>query len=856
MQHSKSFKSTDFERLNEKQKGEKINRTLVDLIRRMPRPSFLLSAVIDYIDRVQKEKLLDHYSFSIFELWLNQFSELSAEENYTIRALIAGKCIPREEYQLLFPIGMGKVHPGSHFVTAHSSPDLDTTIASFWGWVDAFAARVADGLHIWNVPGGAPPASIEIALLFYHIFGTNVFHHLSKTRTSLAISSVDIMTQKGLVKQQPNQSMQQIDHERMQKAIILVDDSGFYLGDWRHFDVEGVRQVIMLLYNCLRWFENHFHVQLVLLFSKERVSLTDCASFLRSSFGIKMKDCQPVKEFTDKQKKQLQLFLEKILKVPKGLDSTFEEFSIQVEKLGVYEFKVCLDLIESLDQSNLFDHSGYLIENRPKIFHYLQKIITSLDQSIQSIRSFTERLEIGLEIKTQVFGFSPQFLSYRADVEEMRSKMATYPYLTVTSTDREGRLMPLGIVQASDIHKPILGTVTLRDFCNREETKIPSYLEIISVIDHHKSQLATFSAPVVHISDSQSSNAIVADLAFQINDSYSTQGMTTEQIEEQIGELQKDLSSSSSKRLLNRLLQRYLAAALQTKYPQFFIDPMREFVEYLHFLYGILDDTDLLTKVSRRDVECVASLLNRLKSLMVGKEVEIITFDDIVRDENFVEAAASRVLQNVDMYSLYRKIYLAKEQLVEENLAICAKGQPSTIFEDTKEQNSCCRVGQTKMFKNNFVTFEKYASKIRSLWYQNALRFYEEHQEFDLHLQMISTIAGAEDVYSGTKGIFNHKDEIWLWVPSTEQAIEHLKGFLSNFRMSPQVINNELEVEFLGKNAKELAQIFTESFLQIPQMISEDAKGDSLPIAILKFRAGTINSRKAMISPYLPRLIG
>ena len=50
----------------------------------------------------------------------------------------------------------------------------------------------------------------------------------------------------------------------------------------------------------------------------------------------------------------------------------------------------------------------------------------------------------------------------------------------------------------------------------------------------------------------------------------------------------------------------------------FFIHPAREFREYLCFLHAILDDTDLLTKVSSRDLECVAQFLNRLKSLSDG----------------------------------------------------------------------------------------------------------------------------------------------------------------------------------------------------------------------------------------------
>jgi hypothetical protein len=58
------------------------------------------------------------------------------------------------------------------------------------------------------------------------------------------------------------------------------------------------------------------------------------------------------------------------------------------------------------------------------------------------------------------------------------------------------------------------------------------------------------------------------------------------------------------------------------------------------------------------------------------------------------------------------------------------------------------------------------------------------------------------------------------------------------------------DVEFLGDNAKELKQIFEESFKPIPSKVAKE----KLPIAVVRFKAGTINSRKALITPYLPRL--
>lgn len=843
-----TFAAQDFLSLNDRQKNERVDRALLHLIQTSSQP-FLLIAVLDYIDKINAKKILDHYTFSSFELWLNQFSGLSTEDNLAVRSKIAGKSIPRDEYQIFFPIGMGRSYPGTHFVTAHSSPDLDTTVASFWGWMDAFAAKVGQGLHIWNLPGGEPPDQVEIPILFQQFFGENIFVHLAKGRTTLGLSSIDLMTQRGVIRKQTDESTLSIDHERNQNAVVLVDKRGYYLGDWRNFDVEGVRQVILLLNNCLRWFENHLHIQLISLFGKQVLSAKEFAAFIPSIFGIKILECEPAKEFNEKQRKHVQDYLTKVLGVHKGIESTFEEFAYAMEGVSIFEFQEFVQLLRSFETSKLFDKSGRLVENRPLLFNHLEKVIKGLSKAIQSIRLYVEKLDVALDIKTQVFGYLPQVVSHRADLEEIRSKMSSYPYLTVTYSDKQGRLLPIGIVQASDLYKSALGTVTLRDFSNRDETKIPGYLEIISIIDHHKSILQTASPANIFISDAQSSNVLIAELAFSINSKYATGGMTLSEVKKQIETVKKDLSGPSQKRIIQRLLQKQI---ILEREHTFYVDPEREFIEYLHFLYAILDDTDLLTKVSFRDCECVASLLNRLKSLHMKQEMEIIDFDDLYGHPEFVAKAAKRILQNSDMYSLYRKIYHSKEMQVEENFKECAKGISTKIFADTKEQNGCCHVGQTKMFGKNFASFKKYAPVLRKIWYERAVECFENHKEIDLHLHMITTIAGAEDLYSDSVWEYSHLDELWIWCPIEVQGVEHLKVFLNSFRSAPEIIYNYLEVEFLGKNAGEFDQIFKESFLSIPRTIS--APKENVSLAILRFKAGTINSRKSMITPYLPKL--
>ena len=844
------FRSDSFLRMGEKQKAERVNRLLLQLIQEASFPCFLLGAVGEFIDRICQEKFLESYSLAHFELWLNQFSQLNEEENYLVRAKIMGKYVPREEYQALFPIGMGKVYPGSHYVTAHNSPDLDTTVASFWGWVDAFSARVGDGLHIWNVPGGPPISQIEVVFLFQHVFGERFFEHIAKTRTSLALSATDLITQKGVLKRSFLASLQAIDHEKEQQAIVLVDEQGYFLGDWRHFDVEGVRQVTILLNNCLRWFSNYFHANLTSLFAKELLTRQDVENFIRTVFLLKLEEADPVKEFTQKQKRNIEQYLKNILKVESGWKGSFEDFWHAMQGLHIFEFQEFLEQLQSIPASGLFDRSGVLIESRPKIFHHLEQIIASLEKAILSIRKYVDQLGIALNIKKEVFGYAPHGISYRAEVEEVRSKLGTSLYLTVTAPDRDGMQVPLGVIRAEDMMKPVLGTVSLRDFCNREETKIPSYFEVISVIDHHKSALATTATPMAYITDSQSSNTLVASMAFEINDKYAVGGMQASSLEKRVQEKAKNLSGSADQRILQKLLQRQLVLAQQMPY---FVDPNREYLEYLQCLYAILDDTDLLSKVSYKDVLCVKELLNRLKSLSLQKEVEILDFDDIPMNEEFVGKAAKKILQNQDMYSLYRKVYHAKEEMIESNLRLCIKGEPCSVFADTKTQNGCCRVGQTKLFAKNFPFFSSHAHEIRALWYVDAAKFTEERKEVDLHIHMISTVPGAEDVFAAKAGAYAHQDELWIWIPSDEQAIEHLKSFLNAFRFSPQVMENVLEVEFLGDNGRVLDQIFQESFLDIPR--KESAKKISVPVAVLRYRAGSINSRKAMISPYLPKLV-
>lgn len=843
------FRNPSFSQLTLRKRFKKINLTLAEIILAAPAQAFLLSSVLDFFNRVNKEKFLnDVLDLPAFEFWLNNFSEFSDKENYEIRAKIVGKFLPREEYQAFFPIGMDKVHFGTHFVTAHLSPDVDTMIASFWGWMDAFGARVGSGLHLWCLPDGPPDS--PVTSFFQDLFGTGIFPYVARTTPTLTLTAMDLLTQKLFTKEIGDAIVSSFEHGSNEKAVILVNEQGHYLGDWRSSNMELIRQIITLFKACLHWFENNLHTHLITLFAKCDLSIQDLPNFNTSIFDIKIQDCEPVVDFNQVQKEHLNDFFYKVLGVKKGLEGTFRDLNEALHDLSVDGLLNFQKEVEAIHSSDIFDHKGLLKENRPLIFNHLKNLIKQLDGAITEIRNYVEHLDVVLKIKYKVLNFPYTYITLRSDVNEMRQKMQNHDFLTVVIHENDGSLFPVGVVRARDLREQGLGTVSLRDFSSLDEVRMASYLEVISIVDHHKSSLKTLSVPTALIGDVQSCNVLIAEQSFEINDRYSLGGMSLDEIEEQIQKISTQPTNLSNSRLLQRLLKRRMVAHQNTPY---YVHPIREFNEYLCFLQAILDDTDLLTKASNRDVECVNQLLNRLKSLSIGREVEIIHFDDIPKDKNFVKASTQRILQQPDMYSLYKQIYSLRESEVETNLKLCLQKLPSNIFLDTKEQNGCARVGQTKAFASNFPFLINNISQIQQIWYAQSLEVFHDKPDIDLYIHMISTIASAEEVHKNQIGPYKHQDELWIWTPPTQSGFRHLNSFLAGFQYAVKDFKDGMTLEFLNHPPEEFLNIFDIHFSEIQKKKSTIL--DSPPIAIFRFKAGALNSRKSMITPFLPRLV-
>lgn len=829
---------------NDKEKIDAIASSLYQCILHTD-PSFLLCAVIRFIDQV-RQTIYPEFIFADFELWLNQFSVLSSEENYRIRGYIMGKYIPREEYQIYFPIGMNKRFSGPHFVTAHDSPDLDTTIASFWGWVDAFAAQVTHGLHVWNVPGGLQLSQVEIAFLFSEIMQGSSDFIIMRTRNMLSISSFDLMTQKGFVKKY-SEDISDGNYERQLHATVLINKLGHYVGDWRDIDVERVQQIVILFDSCLHWIENHLQDKIISLLANKSIDGKIVQKTLDNITNLCLIDARPARLFTKQQKKYVSNFLIKVIHVEKGLECTILELMLALERQGFGKFSVLLDKIRHFIEKDIFSIPSRVEDARSFLFGHLEKIRSYIEDLFESIRVSMRGLGIALEIKRDVFGYLPHYVTRHVSLEELKIKIGNYSHLTVIIPDLEGKLTPVGVIHAVDIQRECLGTVSLRDFSNKDEVDIPPYLEVISIIDHHKTALETKSPSVSSISDAQSSNVIVAEKAFQINDRYSVNGMNESQINAQL----KKLGMSNDPRTL-RIIHRLLQRKMNLYKKNYFIDPIREYTEYRHFVYAILDDTDLLTKVTQRDVECMCSLLNRMKSLTLCEEVEIIDFDDIEKNIEFPTLAAKKLLQNEDLYSLYKKIYDAKEQSLNELIEESINKDSIGIFADTKIQNNCVSVGQTKIFPNNYTQYFKHRDSLRALWIEKSHEQFTLQNNLDLYLHMISTLASAKQLYTGKSSQHPHNDELWIWIPDYETSIEHLQFFLTTWKQLPELETNIVSIELYGKDSFIYERVLKETLFHSPKITHFPKHKYS--ICIIYYRAGSMNSRKTMISPFLPKM--
>lgn len=834
------FESAEFQGQSVFEKHERVSRILFEEIAKEGK-GFLLPKVISYISRVRR--FLSSYNLGSFEFWLNHHLEIDDTKKDEIRGKITGKWIPRSEYQRYFPIGGQYIHPGSHYSCAHYSPDLDTTVASFSCFLAAFAAKVGEGRHHWMLPGGPPSDSIEVDFVFRKALGKEVFAILAETSKKLSITSLDLLKQKHITRKRLSDLSYDVDHDGVSRPVILVDGEGRYLNDWRTGDVDSVRSIIRRFLSLLTAYSNHFHVTLISLFALRPLRQKDVTSFNQHFFNSKL-NALGTREFTEEQRRSLDRFIKVVLKISSGYEFTFKELIERFKEQ--FHFRKFEEVAFALASEALFDKNGDVIEERGVLFTALEKVLSIEKQLFQEFVGYLDTLAVALEVKEKVLGHGPRYLSHNAEYEEIVEEMGDFSHLIVNYRDGDN-LYPLGVIYAADLYKKILATTSWNDFSNPTETDTRPYVEVISFVDHHKSRLETTRPSSGTILDAHASNSIFARYSLEINDRYSTGGMTLDSVNAQIQEVSKELELPSNMRIMQRLLQKKKILSQRQEY---FVSYEREILEYIQYLFAILDDTDLLTKVTEYDVVSVAALLNHLKSLMLRKETEIVHFDDIPpNDSQYSHRAAKKLLHTKDLYSLVAIIYLAKEAAIENIIKTVTKDRESPFFQDTKIlADGTASVGQFKHFVGNAPHLQERVTDLRKIWVDRAKAISKENPDVILHLFMVSTITSADELFADTPPVPTYKDQIWIWIPpGNHKAEHHLSVFLKAFLASPKMLGVDVEVLF-GASAlayqKALSEATSHHF--------KSSTSPSLPtMAVLGVPQKKIVSRKTDITPYL-----
>ena len=852
-----AFSNDSFRSLSSIERNEQVNRKLYELIESAPLDSYLLRETVDFLARITKAEVLDgSYNLTAFERWLNQLSELNYEKNRLIRGKIIGKYLPRDEYNRLFPISQNKVHPGSHTVTAHTPPDLDSLTGSFLGWLDAFGCRVGSTLTIWNVPMGKPgPVASRI---FTQIFTDEVFYRVAKQKTLISHVAMDIVQQDRLIKATGEVSIRELNHNRYQFHIIHVDKDGFFIGDWRVSDVDSVAQVQRLLNMAMHAYEKEMVHRLTTLFSREQFKLEDCQLLVEE-----LQD-KAVAEFnmqsyslSQEQTEQLDLYIKKVLGVEEGFLCSIGRFFEKMDQLAGCQFASYTGELHKLLNEDHYDNDLISDHLTSELFSIFNRAYTVLIDCTKSLRSYLDRLDVAMAIKTEVLGFRPTLVGTKAEIHEIRSKIKNHRHLTVVFDDKSGKNVPVGVIHRNDLEQPIQGTVSFRDFCNYDEIKIHDYLEVISAIDHHKTTVSSQSAMVLSVADVQSSNVITAERYFEVNDRYSTRGQSPKSIEEQISEINaKKETSPCDDRILERLIRKRSALRNLNKRSHYFISPERELQEYLLCVNAIIDDTDLLNKCGWRDLLTLAELINRIKSLQEKREVEIIDFSDQELERRSLKKSIRAILKNEELYSFYKVVYDHREEVVGDLISSVTPTEDTRFFEDRKIQNDSCSISQFKLFPRNWEQLNKNYDTILSSWTNQNSQVRRKNSQVDFFLHMMSTIPGGLEAYEGKPPSPNEYDEFWLsGIPEADESISRMRQFLTSLLLSPRHQGRHFEVHLVGPNAEQLPifkGILKETIHDKEVQFRESQELKAM-VMVFRFQQGTMNSRKADITPFLPK---
>lgn len=774
-------------------------------IKKQKAPCFLLPKISSLIQSINQQQILESpFRFANFEMWLLLFSDLTEEEKQECRDKIAGLSIPRQAYQLLYPIEPGKLQTGAHITCAHQSPDLDTSVTSFWGWLDSFHARIGEGMHIWNLPGGT--LGRHDRLIFDKILGEEGLSNFAKARNSLSPLAIDLLQREPMRLVTADAKLSKLTFSHYEDAIVVVDHEGYFLGQWQRKDLARVEAIFSLLSQTFTWIQRELFSRMVAFFTIEEPTKQDFDQLVQEILAIH--PCDSALCIPSAPKKFLEETFVRLFGLP-SKSFTLSDFASSCEK-SIFSSITLQEALDHLRESTLFSEGQKISKASREIFSFIQATNIALEKAFSDLRSWCDRIEVGIIIKEEILNLPSHYISVKAELAEVERMLQKLGWVCAVYPEKSGKLVPVGVITKERLAKRCLGTAALRDFSSSQEIEISKHIDVISIVDHHKCHIHSHFAPVAHISNTQACATLVSELKHTL------------------------------------LRRAKTLAALQND--EIWISSERIFLQNFALLLAILDDTDRLKKAGDRDLEAVASLLNEILALH-EKGSPPLPSHPLLKD----------VLEHPQIQELFSMLDQRRVACLREEITLASqepRNNDPSLFRDTKIQNRSSRVGQIKLLPQVSSHFMENAENLRLSWAKRAKAICQSQNHLCLHLQMISTL-------SDDKSCQDCPDMLWIWCDGNERGYEHLTHFLRGFKASDAIEKEKawmkqnpkhksalsVTVYASEKEAKPLKDLVFLNFLEDDSRIIIHHAQE--PHICISYRAGSINSRKSLISPYL-----
>ena len=151
-------------------------------------------------------------------------------------------------------------------------------------------------------------------------------------------------------------------------------------------------------------------------------------------------------------------------------------------------------------------------------------------------------------------------------------------------------------------------------------------------------------------------------------------------------------------------------------------------------------------------------------------------------------------------------------------------------------------------------TFNEKRFELLHYWFSIKNFVHSKSSEVDFFLHMISTIAGGKEAYEGKMPDNGEEDEIWLSVNyDSDLSTSRFRQFLDYLKDSPKFNQIKMHMTIEGPASDGRDLIASILRVTVPQATYDFLENDlPEPIVVFKFKQGTLNSRKADITPFLP----